>query len=395
MKKNEIILARIISTASALALALLILTAGVGFSYFSKIAAAINDNTIAAGENNIYNYYFYMGLDTVYRLLFAVTVLSLTISILAVLFKMKNCGKLCNVSALSSFVTGLFLIFAGIFEKSKGLHRFIVSFYMGDVSGIKWVAGGFLPKFPIWAVLLLIVSALLFCLVRVTKFDKIKLYMNATDHDGLKLFLGGLYGCVFLETIRHAIMWNVVSGMDEAQITAYGYVNEYFVSESWLLTIPFVVYICMVVVLLVVTDERVNKRLHVIITVLLPALCVGIIGVYYILNPARIFGRLTLDEHVCDITEAAMTWYVLGMMAAVIFLTLLLYKIYMSMSFKKVIEIMALNFVLSIVLMIIGKMIFGLWGIYAGCVVADLICTAASYSLTSLKADISDDAIKE
>ncbi|MDO5402514.1 MAG: hypothetical protein Q4F11_03665 [Eubacteriales bacterium] len=381
MKKNEIILARIFSTASASALALLILIAGVRIDYFSRIAAGIDNSTLSGSGANIYNYYYYSGLDAVYRLLFIAAATALVISVIAVLFKLKGCGIICRIAGFSTLATGVYLLLAGIFEKSQVIHSFIIGFYMEGVQKNTIEAGHFLPKVPVCAVLLVTVSIILLLLVRVTKFEKIKLYINSTEGDAMKIFIAVFYGSIFMDLIRGYIVQVFALNLDQSGVMAYTYLKEYFVAERWLLCIPLAVYGTVTMVLAVVLRNRLNKMLYKILCMGVPVSCAAVIGIYYMLNPARIFGRLTLDEHVCDLTEAAMIFYVLQIIAAVVFMVFFIYSTYMkNRTVKMLFVIMAVNAVSCLLFMAAGKAIMGLAGIYAGCFFADLMCSAFVYS---------------
>lgn len=383
MKKKEIILARIISTASASALALLILIAGIRSNYFSGVALKINNNTITGDGANLYNYYFYSGLHVVYRFLFVITVLALVITVLAILFRLKHCQLMCKIAAVSAFITGVFLLFARITEASVGMHKFIDGFYMGNVSGSDIVTGQFLPKFSVWAVLLVIISVVLFLLAGITAFEKIKLYKESCECDALHLFAAGLYGAVILDIVRDYVIYGMSSGLDASNVMGYHYLKEYFVAERWLLSIPLVVYVTLIIILMVALRKKTGDRTHKLVCIGVPVLLSSMSGIYYIMNPARIFGTLTLDEHVCDITESAMFMYVVSVMAAVLFMTVFIYDTYISykhgsdmkLSFRKILILIVINAVLGISFMFIGRTVSALSGIYAGCAAADIVST--------------------
>ncbi|MDD3240156.1 MAG: hypothetical protein PHW47_08765 [Lachnospira sp.] len=372
MNKNEIILARIISTTSASALALLILVAGIRSNYFSQIANQINNNTLSGEGANLYNYYYYSGLQVIYEVLFTVTVISLIVAIVSILFRLQNCQLVCTISAMSAIVTSLFLLFGRVYESSVGVHRFIAGFYMGNVAGSDIVTAQYLSKIPIWTILFLVVSVILFFLVRVTKFGKIKLYHKG-GCDGLHLLLSGLYGSLMIGLVRRYVMNGMTSAMDDANRMSYTYVREYFIAERWLLSVPFVVYAAIAVILTVALNHRVNKMLHRTLSIGVPTLIAGIIGIYYFINPARIFGRLTLDEHVCDITEAAMSTYLIQMIVAVGFITVLVFYTYMKLSIHKILIVMLVNAVASLIFMFLGMAIGGLPGIYIGGALTDML----------------------
>lgn len=372
MQKNEIILARVISTVSAAALALLILTAGIGSGYFLNIANKINNNTFQDEGANLYNYYYYTGFHVVYRFLFIITVMALVVSILCILFRLRNCQRVCMIAGISSLITGIFLLFGRVYESSVGVHRFVDGFYMGNVSSSQIVTSQYLPKFPLSTVFFLIIALLFLTLVRVTRFEKIKLYQKS-DFDGIKLLTAGIYGSVVLDVVWGSVIRGLAFTLDLAEQTSYLYLQEYFIAERWVLRLPLVIYAVLAMVLTVILKEKLKERYHQLIAIGVPTAAALLVGIYCFFNPTRIFGTLTLDEHICDITEAAMNWYLVMMAAAVLLTATMIYYTYMQMPFKKMAVLMAVNGAAVLLLAVSGMLMIGLPGIYAGIAAAHLL----------------------
>ena len=96
------------------------------------------------------------------------------------------------------------------------------------------------------------------------------------------------------------------------------------------------------------------------------------------INPPSLFGYLTMDEHICDITQAAFVPYMTMFLLDVIMLAFITYVAVNSMcSAKHIIIAIALNVIAGIIAMFVVHMLAG--GVYVAallyivCMLADVV----------------------
>ena len=95
--------------------------------------------------------------------------------------------------------------------------------------------------------------------------------------------------------------------------------------------------------------------------------------IIYMLNPPRIFGYLTTNEYVCDITEKSYPMYMFIFLFDILIIVTLIYLMYVSgISVKKTLILSAVHICISVIAMIIGSF-SGITGIYTAIIAADLL----------------------
>ena len=138
MKKSEITFIRLMSLALVMVINAAVLLVFVEEHAFQNILNRMNSNVYDGDtlDTSIYNYYFYAGFGSIYKIIFPIA---------------------ANISA---FITGALLLFARITESSKGVHIFINSFYMNksDIGNIQTVQ--LMSRIPIAYILVMVLSVL-------------------------------------------------------------------------------------------------------------------------------------------------------------------------------------------------------------------------------------------
>ena len=122
MKKSEITFIRLMSLALIMVINAAVLLFFVGEHTFQNILNRMN--------TSIYNYYFYAGFGSIYKIIFPITILLLVTAAVCVYKKVSMASRLSIAANISAFITGALLLFARITESSKGVHILINSFYM-------------------------------------------------------------------------------------------------------------------------------------------------------------------------------------------------------------------------------------------------------------------------
>lgn len=377
MKKEEIIIVRIMSVIAASAAMALILIVGAGSGLFQHIVNQINNNSVDA---TIYNLYFYKGLNVLYRILYSVTIFSLVLTAAAMLVKLKGAGLYALVSSGLSVVTGLYIVLCNVFENNVGLYKFINNFYIGETGGIitidmlgfSWIAG----------VLLIIAGAVCLFMVKGGKMDKVKAF-GGSKTTYLGVFIPVIFGSIFFECIREIIISAVCNTADTYIQSTYLCVKEYYFADAFLFDMPYVVYL-IITVLGILLLGKVKPSLPgksdsgLIMPVLLTVIAV-IRSVVYYFNSPPLFGYLTIDEKLCDYIESAypvyMIVYVLDMLFLMAAVKLFFDK---KCSIKKMLTACGIVAAVSIagiviIMFVMKSQPLGLGSLYAVCAAADVI----------------------
>ena len=112
MKKDDIILIRIVSVAVLLAALALIIVFGVRISLFDSICDEIylGNITDSIGGFPLYCKVYYQGMGVIYKLLFSLILYSSIISVAGIFLRLRGVASLANIGSITSVVTGFFLI---------------------------------------------------------------------------------------------------------------------------------------------------------------------------------------------------------------------------------------------------------------------------------------------
>ena len=94
MKKSEITFIRLMSLIGIMSLNLILLLVFSGEHVFQNILNRMNSNVYAGAslDTSIYNYYYYAGLGSIYKIIFPVTILLLAVAVVAVYKKVSMAG---------------------------------------------------------------------------------------------------------------------------------------------------------------------------------------------------------------------------------------------------------------------------------------------------------------
>lgn len=377
MKKEEIIYVRIMSVIAASAVMALLLIFCAGSGLFQNIINDMNNNAVdlSSTEFSIYNLYFYKGLNTIYRVLYSVTLFGLILTAAAMFVKLKGAGIYALMSSMMAVVTGVYIVFCNIFESSVGLHRFIVGFYLKETGtiqpahmlGFSWITG----------VLLIIVGTLSLFMVKSGRLDKMKAYGgNSVAYLGVMIPV--VFGSLFFELIRELVISGVCNGADSYMQSAYVCVKDYYFADAWFFDWPYV--ICLIftalgVIFLKKAGFLLSAKKYSSWLIPLIFTAAGIIrSVVYYLNAPPLFGYLTMDEKLCDLIEGAYPAYMIVSILDMVFLmTALVLLLEGKSSFKKILTACGINIAVSVIAIVLLGHFAELGSIYAGCAAADII----------------------
>ncbi|MGN0329268.1 MAG: hypothetical protein ACI4D4_09870 [Lachnospira sp.] len=380
MKKNEITFIRLMSLAGIIGLNFLILILFAGENVFQNIINNMNNNVydIESGASSIYNLYYYMGLNVVYKVIFPITVFVMGVAFVSVLLRINKAGWAAMAANVCSLITGIFLLFARVYEGSVGVHKFIDGFYMENVISSQIETAQFMPKFPITYILVIIISVLGLLMIRSSKICRIKAYNNDTGIGAVNYMIPGMAGFVILQLFRD-MLCRIGAGIASNKTwVTYTYIKDYYIgsnmffSLSWMMM--FMIVTCVAVI---IKHGRIKKlsdrKIMLAITVLIPSLIVLAASVIYYFNPPGLFGVLTLDVELCDMTENAFLAYLIRYSISMISVFVLIYMTVNDIiSTKKLLLVSTGNALLSFVLIVVVKGISVASGYYL-CALIDVI----------------------
>ena len=222
MKKSEITFIRLMSLALIMVINAAVLLFFVGEHTFQNILNRMNSNVYDGDtlDTSIYNYYFYAGFGSIYKIIFPITILLLVTAAVCVYKKVSMASRLSIAANISAFITGALLLFARITESSKGVHIFINSFYMNksDIGNIQTVQ--LMSRIPIAYTLVMVLSVLGLLMVKSSTITKL-------------IWL-------ILEVIRNLVYFK--SGDIIIMLIQLGYIQDYYIGSkfyfnwSWLIT---------------------------------------------------------------------------------------------------------------------------------------------------------------
>jgi hypothetical protein len=392
MKKEQIILIRLLSVAAVMAVAALILIFGLGVGQFQNIVRDINHNVIdfSSSDASIYNLYYYKGMDCIYQILFSVAIFTSIAAVVGIITRYQGAYIFAKTGACSMIATGAYVIIARIFEHNSPLHRFIAKLYLGDVSSNVSTAQ-LMNRYPVWPILLIIFSILALLLLRSSGMKKLEIYHGKSYNTSLQLIVLVLYITIFFQWIRPVVMNGLYEKCGNDAVTVGTYMNDYYFADAWMLDLSYVWYIVIAFVMLVIGRERLSYRIKQLIALKLPVALLVIRSLIYYFNPPRLFGYLTFDENICDLTEKVMVLHMLTIITDVFLVMLLFYFIvYKKIHLKKILIICGVNAVISILVMWLAAIIplskSGITGIYIGCILSNLLTIAGSFYMAYIGA---------
>lgn len=376
MKKEEIIFVRIISVIAASAVMALLLIFCAGSGLFQNIINDMNNNALTGIEFSIYNLYFYMGLNIIYKVLYSVTLFGLILTAAALFVKLKGAGMYALISSVLAIVTGLYIVLCNIFEGSVGLHRLIAGFYLKETGnivpahmlGFSWITG----------VLLMLIGILSLVMVKSGRLEKMKAY-GGNSVTFLGVFIPVLFGSLYFELIRELVVAAVCNHTTDPYIqSVYLSIQEYYFADAWFFDWPYVV--CLIFTALgVIFLKKVQlplplKQYRNWLIPILFAVAGVIRSVIYYLNAPPLFGYLTANEELCDLIERAYPVYMIVYVLDMVFLMTLLVLILEGRgSLKKILTASGINIAVSVIAVILAGHFAGLGSIYAGCAAADIV----------------------
>lgn len=360
MKKDEITMVRLLSLAILMALSLFILLVPIGSNEFGQIISKMNNNAlnIPESQNSVYNLYYYTGFNVVYQLFFSLTILFTAMSVAGILLRIGNTGIAAFVSAILNLLTGMLLLFARICESSVSMHAMIDSVYLDGVVKEQIETTQLLDKVPVLYILLIVLGILELLMVKSSGIMRIKMFAKNKKTNAVNYLVPALIIYVWAGFIRQDILSVIIRNGDSQRMTVNEYLTGYYIGNkiffnwSWMIMLLLATIICIIIQSGVI--KGLSGRAGMLAGIGIPALVTIIPSVIYAFNPPALFGYLTLDISLCDMTDNAFYMYLVtfcvSMTAAFILIYLVISGIF---DMRKLAFIFIINVVISVVLMII------------------------------------------
>lgn len=360
MKKDEITMVRLLSLAILMALSLFILLVPIGSNEFGQIISKMNNNAlnIPESQNSVYNLYYYTGFNVVYQLFFSLTILFTAMSVAGILLRIGNTGIAAFVSAILNLLTGMLLLFARIWESSVSMHAMIDSVYLDGVVKEQIKTTQLLDKVPVLYILLIVLGILELLMVKSSGIMRIKMFTKNKKTNAVNYLVPALIIYVWAGFIRQDILSVIIRNGDSQRMTVNEYLTGYYIGNkiffnwSWMIMLLLATIICIIIQSGVI--KGLSGRAGMLAGIGIPALVTIIPSVIYAFNPPALFGYLTLDISLCDMTDNAFYMYLVTFCVCMTAAYILIYLVISGLlDMRKLAGIFVINVVISVVLMII------------------------------------------
>lgn len=360
MKKDEITRVRLLSLAVLMALSLFILLVPIGSNEFGQIISKMNNNAlnIPESQNSVYNLYYYTGFNVVYQLFFSLTILFTAMSVAGILLRIGNTGIAAFVSAILNLLTGMLLLFARIWESSVSMHAMIGSVYLDGVVKEQIKTTQLLDKVPVLYILLIVLGILELLMVKSSGIMRIKMFAKNKKTNAVNYLVPALIIYVWAGFIRQDILSVIIRNGDSQRMTINEYLTSYYIGNkiffnwSWMIMLLLATIICIIIQSGII--KGLSGRAGMLAGIGIPALVTIMPSVIYAFNPPALFGYITLDISLCDMTDNAFYMYLVTFCVCMTAAYILIYLVISGLlDMRKLAGIFVINVVTSVILMII------------------------------------------
>ena len=360
MKKDEITRVRLLSLAVLMALSLFILLVPIGSNEFAQIISKMNNNAlnIPESQNSVYNLYYYTGFNVVYQLFFSLTIFFTAMSVVGILLRIGNTGIAAFVSAILNLLTGMLLLFARIWESSVSMHAMIDSVYLDGVVKEQIETTQLLDKVPVLYILLIVHGILELLMVKSSGIMRIKMFAKNKKTNAVNYIVPALIIYVWAGFIRQDILSVIIRNGDSQRMTINEYLTAYYIGNkiffnwSWMIMLLIATIICIIIQSGII--KGLSGRAGMLAGIGIPALVTIMPSVIYAFNPPALFGYLTLDISLCDMTDNAFYMYLVTFCVCMTAAYILIYLVISGLlDMRKLAGIFVINVVISVFLMII------------------------------------------
>lgn len=360
MKKDEITRVRLLSLAVLMALSLFILLVPIGSNEFGQIINKMNNNAlnIPESQNSVYNLYYYTGFNVVYQLFFSLTIFFTAMSVAGILLRIGNTGIVAFISAILNLLTGMLLLFARIWESSVSMHAMIDSVYLDGVVKEQIETTQLLDKVPVLYILLIVLGILELLMVKSSGIMHIKMFAKNKKTNAVNYLVPALIIYVWAGFIRQDILSVIIRNGDSQRMTINEYLTAYYIGNKIFFNWSWMIILLIATILCIIIQSGIIKGLSgsagMLAGIGIPALVTIMPSVIYAFNPPALFGYITLDISLCDMTDNAFYMYLVTFCVCMTAAYILIYLVISGLlDMRKLAGIFVINVVISVILMII------------------------------------------
>lgn len=360
MKKDEITRVRLLSLAVLMALSLFILLVPIGSNEFGQIINKMNNNAlnIPESQNSVYNLYYYTGFNVVYQLFFSLTILFTAMSVAGILLRIGNTGIVAFISAILNLLTGMLLLFARIWESSVSMHAMIDSVYLDGVVKEQIETTQLLDKVPVLYIFLIVLGILELLMVKSSGIMRIKMFAKNKKTNAVNYLVPALIIYVWAGFIRQDILSVIIRNGDSQRMTINEYLTAYYIGNKIFFNWSWMIILLIATILCIIIQSGIIKGLSgsagMLAGIGIPALVTIMPSVIYAFNPPALFGYITLDISLCDMTDNAFYMYLVTFCVCMTAAYILIYLVISGLlDMRKLAGIFVINVVISVILMII------------------------------------------
>ncbi len=390
-KNNDSVIVKIVSVATLLAALALILVLLLRGDLFTGLVADINNTKQGYEAATIYDVCYYNAWNVLYKVIYAVALFTTVIAPIALMLRFNGAALLAKCAAIADIVLSVIVLLAKVFSCNSFLHKVTAKLYL-DETGVVDIYGDYLGVFSVVSaciMLVVAVSALVF--VYKGKLDKIKLYSNDGPREIVRMVIPVLYGSLFLETIRPIVISAVCDKAGDMADIVNTFMADYFFAgaNAWGFNVPYVWFVILMALSVIVANRYFKKLKNKVMPIVLGivALFYVVRGAIYLLNPPRLFGYLTLDDSVCDVTELAYPLYMLVLVTDVLLIMVLTHWCTKKELAKRTLLIIAgihsvitIGSVLAIVIPANGIAV-----VYGICLCANVLALVGSFYMANIR----------
>ena len=344
-----------------MALSLFILLVPIGSNEFGQIISKMNNNAlnIPESQNSVYNLYYYTGFNVVYQLFFLTDgIIYGQYHLQEIFLRIGNTGIIASVAAIFNMMTGILLLMARILESSSSMHAWIDSFYIDGVVKGQIETAQLMDKIPALYILLVILGILELMMVKSSGIRHIKMFSKNKQTNAVVFLMPALVIYVWEGFIRRNILSEIIKNGDSQRMTVNEYLTGYYIGNkiffnwSWMIMLLIATILCIIIQSGII--KGLSGRAGMLAGIGIPALVTIMPSVIYAFNPPALFGYITLDISLCDMTDNAFYMYLVTFCMCMTAAYILIYLVISGLlDMRKLAGIFVINVVISVILMII------------------------------------------
>lgn len=389
MKKEQIIFIRLMSVAGLLAALALLLVFGFGGGLYTDIINNINEGLFEEkfAKNIVHSLYYYKGMDVIYQMLYSLSVFFSVFACIGVVLRKKGAAVFAKLACVLAISTSVYVIISIFAQNSSIFVKMVTQFYAKNINGV--VLKNMLGIVPVViAVITILFSVLALLIIKSSRMSGMKMYAASFKSKAFDIFIPLGFSILFLEIVRIIVMGIVSSNIcDSISKQVHGFVTDYYFLDSFLFDTPYVWFVLIAALVAILPNEKVMAKIKsklLLIMLLVTVFIISIRCIVYLLNSPRLFGYLTINQQICDMTEIAYQLYMMLFMFDVLLIELMTYlSLRTSVGAKKILILCIVSACISICAIVAAAFINILF-VYAAAIVADVLTLIGGFYIANI-----------